>query len=202
MLTNIPEDKIESLSFADTSKAGARFNDLSETFKGYLFILGPSRSIRKNGEKLWLFYSWCLACGSLCERQGKLLNRPRTVSCGCVRLKSKQKKEGSAVLNLVFKKYLYHARMRKIPFRLSKLFFTRLVEADCYYCGSPPELIKAYYGGKHKISLGGIDRKDNSKAYTKENVVSCCRHCNRMKTNLSSVDFISQMIKIFYHRCK
>jgi hypothetical protein len=40
----------------------------------------------------------------------------------------------------------------------------------CYYCKSQKE-----------NEVNGIDRVDNSKGYTKDNCVSCCQFCNRMK---------------------
>jgi len=35
----------------------------------------------------------------------------------------------------------------------------------------------------------GIDRVDNKKGYVVDNVVSCCTICNRVKNNMSYIDF-------------
>ena len=39
------------------------------------------------------------------------------------------------------------------------------------------------------ITYNGIDRIDSTKGYFNDNVVSCCKVCNRAKSNLSLEDF-------------
>ena len=41
----------------------------------------------------------------------------------------------------------------------------------CHYCDTPTEIIT-------------LDRKDNAKGYTVENVVGCCFYCNRLKSDM------------------
>ena len=50
-------------------------------------------------------------------------------------------------------------------------------ELKCYYCGT--ELSSAI--GQKKLDGLSIDRKDNSKGYTLENIVFCCNRCNMAK---------------------
>lgn len=42
----------------------------------------------------------------------------------------------------------------------------------------------------------GIDRLDNNKGYSPNNVVTCCFQCNRAKNNKDAKDFINWAIKI------
>ena len=58
---------------------------------------------------------------------------------------------------------------------ISETEFKSIVEKECHYCG--------------KEGPNGIDRYDNSTGYTKENCVSCCKHCNYVKGDLSIPDF-------------
>jgi hypothetical protein len=55
------------------------------------------------------------------------------------------------------------------------LEFKNITSKSCYYCG--------------KEGPNGIDRVDNTVGYTKENCVSCCKHCNYVKGDLSLEDF-------------
>lgn len=43
-----------------------------------------------------------------------------------------------------------------------------ILALPCDYCG---------------VSPSGIDRKDNSKGYTRDNITSCCQRCNSIKGN-------------------
>lgn len=81
-----------------------------------------------------------------------------------------------------FSIYKSQAKKRKKDFVLTKEQFEKIINGECYYCGT-----------KNKI---GIDRKDNSKGYTIENSVSCCRICNWMKLTLTEKEFIQHCIEI------
>lgn len=69
-----------------------------------------------------------------------------------------------------FKEYVNGAIKRNYEFLLTFDDFNKLVDSECFYC-------------HHNIieEVNGIDRVDNTKGYTKENTVSCCEKCNRMK---------------------
>lgn len=56
--------------------------------------------------------------------------------------------------------------------------YTSIVRnSKCFYCsGDLPE------------TGGGLDRKDNRKGYTKENVVPCCHSCNNLKSDKLSFE--------------
>lgn len=69
-----------------------------------------------------------------------------------------------------------------------KTWWFEEVHKDCHYCG-----LEASHDprGHH-----GLDRADNAKGYTKDNVVPCCRRCNRVKGVLSKDEFIALCRKI------
>lgn len=71
-----------------------------------------------------------------------------------------------------YKKLLGNKQLRGLATNISKEDYTNLISSPCYYCG--------------KITLGveqggGLDRLDNSKGYTLDNVVACCSECNCMR---------------------
>lgn len=83
-------------------------------------------------------------------------------------------------------KYIHfkcNALNRNIKFDLTYEQATKLCEQNCFYCGCPRCL--------------GIDRLDNSKDYTIDNCVPCCRCCNRMKMDLTPSYFLSQIKNIY-----
>jgi len=87
-----------------------------------------------------------------------------------------------------YTRYKYSARIRDIIFKLRIEDVTSIIKKPCKYCG---------YKSKY---YNGIDRVDNQKGYTKENCVSCCAYCNRMKSNYNIKDFIGYCKKITEHQ--
>jgi hypothetical protein len=83
--------------------------------------------------------------------------------------------------NGILKVYRRNAKIRELEFSISKADFQLLLDKDCYYCGN--------------ISKG-VDRIDSLIGYTKDNCVSCCKKCNRMKVDMNKQDFIDQCILI------
>lgn len=78
-------------------------------------------------------------------------------------------------------------RNRNIEFALSYeefLFFTQI--GTCHYCGEANIVWNEFIGnGRHKYNL---DRKDNTRGYTCDNVVVCCKDCNFMKRDWLSYE--------------
>lgn len=54
--------------------------------------------------------------------------------------------------------------------------YVTVVSKPCAYCGFPPELKTG----------SGLDRKDNTRGYHLDNVVSCCKICNIVKNKFFS----------------
>jgi hypothetical protein len=52
------------------------------------------------------------------------------------------------------------------------------------------------------ITYNGIDRVDSTKGYFNENVVSCCKVCNRAKSNLSLDEFKEWISKVYLKTIK
>ncbi len=66
----------------------------------------------------------------------------------------------------------------------------------CHYCDSPIDWRPHLGDGRYRANL---DRKDNSKGYSRDNVVVCCTECNWMKRDFYTYDefrLIRQLIRI------
>lgn len=84
-----------------------------------------------------------------------------------------------------FSSYKSMAKYNNRDFYLTFEEFKELIESGCYYCGS-----------KKRI---GIDRKDNSIGYIKDNCVSCCWPCNYIKGVANDKNFISVCLAVSKH---
>lgn len=95
--------------------------------------------------------------------------------------------------------YITGARTRgyswQLTFEEAKHFF----EADCHYCGAPPATI---IPSRRRISFvyNGMDRVDNTKGYTLENLVTCCGTCNMAKRAMTYTDFVAWLDQLAFFR--
>jgi len=88
--------------------------------------------------------------------------------------------------NTIKSKYLSYknnARIRNHNFDLTVEQFKTFWQKPCMYCGA-------------KIKTVGIDRIDNNIGYKIDNCVSCCKICNKMKSNTNIKKFIKHCKKI------
>tara|TARA_Y100000310_G_scaffold68786_1_gene64109 strand:- start:169 stop:534 length:366 start_codon:yes stop_codon:yes gene_type:complete len=75
-------------------------------------------------------------------------------------------------------------RKKKWEWTITKTEFYELVALPCFYC-------------MNKIGkTTGLDRTDNTKGYTLENVVPCCRECNTIKNDQLSKDEMLVVIQL------
>lgn len=66
--------------------------------------------------------------------------------------------------------------------------YTVLLSNNCHYC----------HGKLNETSVG-LDRKDNSKGYTLDNVVPCCAACNTTRSDNYTYEemvYLSEFIRI------
>lgn len=71
------------------------------------------------------------------------------------------------------------SKKRNLEWTLILDQFSELIDQPCYYCNN-------LLGAKSETSYG-LDRMDNSKGYHIDNVCSCCLVCNRIKSDVLSV---------------
>lgn len=65
--------------------------------------------------------------------------------------------------------------------------YSEIISKDCYYC-------EGYFGKTLKGS--GCDRINNDLGYSVDNVLSCCGFCNRLRSNVMTVDECKALITL------
>jgi len=184
-----------SLVRGSSKSCGCRqYEDLLGKTVGNFEVLELSHVVTKGSMPGAHWKVKCLRCGDVVVRRGSDLKKIQ--SCGCLRRKA----PGVSGFNRLLRMYKANARNKKREFSLTKEEFRTLTKQDCHYCGAPPAGV---CGDTRRNNLShssyvynGIDRKDSSKGYTKENCLPCCGTCNRMKMELSYDDFLNVVRKI------
>jgi len=184
------------LAYKENQKLGLhkdQSKDLTNKRFGRLKVIKRSKKIKNSN--LWLCKCDCGKDKAI--RVGNLLSGS-TTSCGCYAIEQRKKSvvlpHGEASFNRLVSEYKQGAKSRGLLFNLTKSETLILFKGNCYYCGIEAQQYfkgdwaKAYNG---IFYYNGIDRRDNSLGYLKENCVSCCTICNRAKHALSSEVFDS-----------
>jgi len=169
------------------------FDDLTGKIFGKLTVI--KRIYEKKNSK-WICRC---SCGNTCSVGTGSLSSGNTKSCGCLLIDSIRLPQGEVGLNNLFSQYKSQARKRKKEFSLTKEEFALITKDICFYCDAPPSQSYACWRSsisKETVENGryfynGIDRVDNSVGYIKENVVACCKICNRAKGALSMPEFLN-----------
>ncbi len=120
----------------------------------------------------------CNYCGKFCKNNTNMK---------CLDCNKLQDKYYCNTINAKLNKYKKGAYTRGHLFELTYEKTKELFLGDCVYCGKESLL---------NMKLNGIDRVDNTKGYTLDNCVSCCKICNFMKRVLTKQTFIAQCKRI------
>ena len=167
-----------------------RKNLISEKF-GRL-VVSDLNGKNKKGNALW---KCKCKCGNECVVRQDLLTSGKTKSCGCLRKLPK----GESSFNALYLRYKNQAKERDLIFKVEKEDFRLLTKKDCYYCGLEPQQeqnAKCHNGG---YVYNGIDRLDNSIGYISNNIVACCKTCNRSKHALDINQFQKWVKRAYIH---
>ena len=117
-------------------------------------------------------------CGNLSKAYASsLINKESTMcsSCGW----SNQTYLEAADVEKVFNYLESTAISRNMTFTLTIEQIKTMYFANCFYCNDKP-------GNRLKNkSFQGLDRVNNAIGYEIENVVPCCKICNRAKSSMS-----------------
>jgi hypothetical protein len=112
-------------------------------------------------------------------------------------LKKVNKNDFDSSISELYRKYSHSAKKRKLDFNIDVSYFSKIIFENCFYCGDKPSNIqKSKNNNKIPLKYNGIDRKNNELGYIKDNVVSCCRICNRAKSNLHYKKWIDYIVRI------
>ncbi len=145
-------------------------------------------------------------CGKEGIRPSSVLLKGRSKSCGCWSAELsgivRRLPNGGAARNANLLKYKNAAKYRNLEWSLSDTQFDILTSGNCFYCGiEPRQICKASRSCRQtsQVIYNGIDRIDNTKGYIEGNAVSCCKICNRAKSNMSQEDFLSWAKRVAEH---
>jgi hypothetical protein len=115
--------------------------------------------------------------------------------------RSDKSKDNTPAKNKLFYKYRMQAKRRNIIFNLKQKEFLQIINKSCFYCGKEASNKEITSSG-HVLSYNGIDRIDNTRGYELDNIVPCCKFCNKMKNDLSYDMFINQIKSIYEYQVK
>lgn len=82
------------------------------------------------------------------------------------------------------------AQKRNLTWELTDTQFNNLIHNECHYCGRSPSTTRKARRMNGDLTYNGVDRIDNKSGYTLENVVTCCKICNRAKSDMSYTEFM------------
>lgn len=140
-------------------------------------------------------------CGKEKVVDGYHLREGHTKSCGCLgkeNLRIRILPFGLASMRAAIHRYKRRAKMRGIEYKLTEEEFKEITQKDCYYCGAKPNNMTKDVKANGDYKYNGIDRVDNNKGYVNGNVVPCCWTCNAAKGTLTTQEFKSWVINIYY----
>jgi hypothetical protein len=147
------------------------------------------------------FWVCACDCGQKATISGSALKSGKTTSCGCYRARKgkpspARKEAGVGATNVLFGRYRTSARLRGLPWCLTKLQFYVVGSAACTYCGCDPPMFNNYGKNYGAVPFNGIDRKDPAGGYSLDNVVPCCAVCNYSKQEMTIEQFKAWIHKV------
>ena len=157
--------------------------------------------ISKHGRNDKGYITWLCKCecGNEIISIGGNLRKGTTKSCGCLHRDRIRLPDGEASLNTIIRNTKKNAKLRGYVWDLTKEQVRYLTKQNCYYCGVEPKQVLKHPNHNGDYIYNGIDRIDNTKGYTSDNVVPCCGHCNWAKKDLAVEDFIAWVTRIHDH---
>jgi 5-methylcytosine-specific restriction endonuclease McrA len=165
--------------------------DITNLRFGKLTVLEITSLRAKNGQIFWK----CLCdCGIETKALANSLRRGNTASCGCYRLLANIKYSPQiSTARRAFKNYRFNDR--GIPISISFDDFYKLSQLNCYYCSAVPsnctksENNSPFFKENGEFIYNGLDRIDSSKGYDIDNVITCCKYCNKSKCAMTLSEF-------------
>ena len=162
--------------------------------------------LKERGNKGQLKWECLCDCGNKHITSGESIRSGKSKSCGCLRKEAPPNKIKDRTLAIWT--HLYNStvikRSKKKGYKIDITFdeFKELSSNSCFYCGLKDSsfLNDRWHNkelSKTVVKYNGIDRVDSDKGYTKENSVTCCKHCNTAKNTMTQKDFY-QFIKRLY----
>jgi len=132
--------------------------------------------LSKGKNRYYLYVFECNGCGKELNVQSSSL---KTHSGKCIRCT--QLKEPYMY---IYNELRGHKKQDKEVSITFEDFLSLISESSCHYCGI--QLVHEKYSrywGKTNSRAHQLDRKNNDLGYSKDNLVTCCWECNRLKSD-------------------
>lgn len=150
------------------------------------------KEVGKNSNNSYVWLCKC-DCGKKKEVSGSELRKGGTKTCGtCL-------PDNISKYRIIYADYEGGARRREIEWALSFDDFISIIKRNCHYCDSLPSNNRKTHKRRScpvNSATSGIDRVDNSRGYTIDNCVPCCRICNTAKRDMPLDMFLGWVRKI------
>jgi len=173
---------------------------------GKLTVLVPTTK-RQSESIVWLCEC---TCGNFHLVSSRNLVSGGTRSCGCLHKENSKRRienlqrgrilqPGEAAFHALWLQYKASAKRKKHILEITENQFKKITKQICFYCGSPP---KQEYKGKGlngSYIYNGVDRVDNTRGYTTDNIVPCCGTCNHAKATMTKEEFLNWVDKVWKH---
>lgn len=165
---------------------------IDETGKRYGRLTVIRRATKPNGQgACWL----CVCdCGKEIITRGSNLRDGVTQSCGCLQIDNSRLAvmlpEGIAAMNNIIRRTRSNATERGYEYHLTREQLIELMQRNCYYCGASPSNCSRHPELNGEFIYNGVDRVDNTRGYTIDNVVPCCKYCNLAKRERTVEEFL------------
>ena len=132
-------------------------------------------------------------CGRKTVARGTNLRGGLSTSCGW----SRTLPDGEAAFNAMFTNRRHSARKRGLEWALTKAQVRTFAGQRCHYCGIEPSSVSHQPGPGADYVYNGMDRVDNSRGYTIDNVVTCCVTCNKAKNTMTQGEFARWIVRVY-----
>jgi 5-methylcytosine-specific restriction endonuclease McrA len=142
--------------------------------------------IIKGNNRYYNYIFECSGCGKELSVQSSSLKTHSGKCMRCTQLKEPYK--------YIYNELKLHKRDDIIVELTFEEFLEIIKNINCHYCGE--KLIYEEYSrvwGKTNSRAHQLDRKDNKLGYTKDNVVTCCWECNRLKSDRFTYEEFMQL---------
>jgi len=136
-------------------------------------------------------------CGKNVVVVSSQLRLGKTKSCGCLRHTATALPNGESAFNNVYSRIKRRAIQIEKGWNLTKLDIRKITKQNCYYCGIEPSQESKEKRQNGSYIYNGLDRVDNTKGYTLDNVVPCCGRCNKAKNIYHKDNFLMWVEKVY-----
>lgn len=185
-------DNYQTMSIRDIASKLARSEDVIKAYassKGIKKvrlkvgdIFGKLTVIEKlgTGNNGGIKWKCSCECGNISECESYTLTSGHSSSCGCGRIEAISSNKGF-ISGTWYGSIKKNAKARKLEFLVSQEYLNNLLIKQDHKCAISGLPIEIKIGRRSKETTASLDRIDNSKPYTEENVQFVHKHINYMK---------------------